>query len=65
LSAIGALGSASETEYHFLLARGLGFLSANDYAVLSAQVVELKRMLTSLHQNIQRQAANNNQMRSK
>ena len=43
-----ACGSASELEYHFLLARDLAFLSAVDYQKLNHGVVEVKRMLASL-----------------
>jgi four helix bundle protein len=43
-----ATGSASELEYHFLLARDLGYLSESDYPKLDASVVEIKRMLASL-----------------
>jgi four helix bundle protein len=43
-----AMGSASETEYHLLLARNLKFLKTSDYQQLEAQVIEVKRMLTSL-----------------
>jgi four helix bundle protein len=42
-----ACGSASELEYHFLLARGLAFLSDLDYQKLNHGVVEVKRMLAS------------------
>lgn len=42
------LGSASELEYHFLLAHDLTFLSETDYGQLALQVTEVKRMLTSL-----------------
>jgi four helix bundle protein len=42
-----ALGSASELEYHVLLAKELQFLTNNDYDVLSTKVVEVKRMLTA------------------
>lgn len=41
-------GSGSELEYHFLLAHDLGYLSDVDYRQLSAAVVEVRRMLTSL-----------------
>ena len=41
-----AAGSASELEYHLLLARDLGFLSSAAYAVLNTNVTEIKRMLT-------------------
>jgi len=51
-----ALGSASETEYHFLLARDLHLLAPDHYESLSAQVVEVKGMLTSLQQRIQQKA---------
>jgi four helix bundle protein len=40
-----ALGSASELEYHLLLARDLGFLPRPAYTGLATQVVEVKRML--------------------
>jgi four helix bundle protein len=60
-----ALGSASETEYHFLLAHDLGFLEPDRHDSLSRQVVEVKRMLTSLQQKIQRQFGSGGQMRSK
>ena len=43
-----AAGSASEVEYHFLLARDLGFLDREQYQSLDATVVEVKRMLASL-----------------
>jgi four helix bundle protein len=47
-----AMGSASETQYHLLLARELKFLKASDYEKLEAQVSEVKRMLTSLIQKL-------------
>ena len=43
-----ASGSASELEYHFLLARDLAFLSDPEYHQLNDGVVEVKRMLASL-----------------
>jgi len=43
-----SLGSACELEYHLLLARDVGFLPVPEYAVLAAQVVEVKRMLAGL-----------------
>jgi four helix bundle protein len=42
------MGSASETEYHLLLAHDLGYLDQNKYILLTAQVTEIKRMLTTL-----------------
>jgi four helix bundle protein len=43
-----AMGSASELEYHLLLAHDLGYLSLSVYQKTSAGVVEIKRMLSSL-----------------
>jgi four helix bundle protein len=43
-----SMGSASETEYHLLLARDLGLLNDDEYTTLRAQVIEVKRMLASL-----------------
>lgn len=43
-----AMGSASELEYHILLAKDLGFLSPGGYQQLNRNVTEVKRMLTSL-----------------
>jgi four helix bundle protein len=43
-----AMGSASEVEYHCLLARDLGLLKLGDYGRLSTETVEVRRMLASL-----------------
>ena len=43
-----ARGSASETEYHVMLARDLRFLGEDDFRRLSRQADELQRMLTVL-----------------
>lgn len=43
-----ALGSASELEYHLLLARDLGLLEVSAYERLTAGTVEVKRMLSGL-----------------
>lgn len=43
-----AQGSASELEYHLLLARDLKFLTSRDYEDLSRRTTELKRMLSGL-----------------
>jgi four helix bundle protein len=48
-----ALGSASEVEYHVLLASELGFLSSPQYESLQREVIEIKRMLTSFIQRLQ------------
>ena len=42
-----AMGSASELEYHLLLAHDLGFVSDPDYERLSNKTTEVKQMLTS------------------
>jgi four helix bundle protein len=47
-----ALGSASEVEYHLLLAGDLELLKSPDYQRLSEEVVEVKRMLASLMQKL-------------
>ena len=43
-----AVGSASELEYHLLLARDLCLLDAAGYQRLSEEVVEVKKMLSAL-----------------
>lgn len=47
-----ALGSASELQYHLLLARDLGFLEMSPYDSMTQRVVEVKRMLTGLIQRV-------------
>jgi four helix bundle protein len=47
-----ALRSASETEYHLLLARDIGYLELKSYEVLDDRVTEVKRMLTGLIQRL-------------
>lgn len=47
-----AMGSASELEYHLLLARDLGFLNGSDYEQLTGEATEVKRMLTSFIQKL-------------
>jgi four helix bundle protein len=42
-----AMGSASELEYHLLLANDLDFLNAQDYQELSQRTQEVKRMLST------------------
>jgi len=48
-----ARGSASETEYHLLLARDLGFLPESEFRQAEQKLVEVERMLTSLVQKVQ------------
>ena len=47
-----AAGSASEVEYHLLLARDLNLLEASDNQRLSEEAIEVKRMLASLMQKL-------------
>ncbi|MCX7608924.1 MAG: four helix bundle protein [Anaerolineales bacterium] len=47
-----ARGSATETEYHLLLANQLNYISDRDYERLNAEVTEIKRMLTVLMSRI-------------
>ena len=43
-----ALGSASELEYHLVLAADLGFMSADVHSQIQASLVAVKRMLSGL-----------------
>jgi four helix bundle protein len=47
-----AAGSASELEYHLLLANDLGLIEDCDRQNLAGQTVEVKRMLTALLQKL-------------
>ncbi len=47
-----ARGSASEAEYHILLARGLELLGKEEFRRLSRQADEVQRMLTALIQSL-------------
>ena len=47
-----ASGSASELEYHLLLARDLDLLDPSNHERLSKEVIEVKRMLTSFIQKL-------------
>ena len=47
-----ASGSASELDYHLLLARDLNYLGDNDYLSVSKQLLEVRRMLTALIQKV-------------
>ena len=47
-----AMGSASELEYQFLLAHDLDYLRGPVYERLNAQVVEVKKMLSSLMRRV-------------
>lgn len=47
-----AMGSASELEYHLLLAKDLKLIAPKAYSELSERAVELKRMLSGLLQKL-------------
>lgn len=47
-----ARGSASELEYHLLLARDLHFMNDADFKRIELGIVEVQRMLTSLVQRL-------------
>ncbi len=42
-----AMGSASELEYHLQLATDLGYLAPEGFAQLTAEVIEVKKMLAA------------------
>jgi four helix bundle protein len=46
------MGSASELDYHLLLARDLKLLNVTAYAEVAQQTTEVKRMLTGLIQKL-------------
>ena len=47
-----ACGSASELEYHYLLAKDLGYISQPDYDSAYKQLLDLKRMLVALTRKV-------------
>ena len=47
-----ACGSASELEYHFLLAKDLGYLPVGDYGSVHKEVLDVKRMLVALTRKV-------------
>ena len=47
-----AMGSASELEYHCLLAHDLGLLREDDYQRLDRETAEVKRMLAAFIQKL-------------
>ena len=48
-----ATGSASELEYHFLLARDLGYIDELSHKDLNRATVDLKKMLTALVRKVE------------
>jgi four helix bundle protein len=49
-----ARGSASELEYHLLLARDLSLLTPDEFKLLDSGVLEVQRMLAALVQCLER-----------
>ena len=47
-----AFGSATETEYHLLLAKDLRFIKTNDYLELNKKIVGIKKMLSGLIKSV-------------
>src|SRR5215467_15570115 len=47
-----ACGSASELEYHFLLAKDLGYLPYGEYESVHKQLLEMQRMLVALTKKV-------------
>lgn len=47
-----ALGSATELEYHLLLARDLGYIEASDHERLDSKLAEVKRMLAGFQRRL-------------
>jgi four helix bundle protein len=47
-----ASGSASELDYHLLLARDLGYLAPDAFTSLMQELTQIRRMLTALIQKV-------------
>jgi four helix bundle protein len=47
-----ALNSSSELEYHLTVARDMKAIKENDFASLSSQVIEVRKMLHGLHKHL-------------
>lgn len=47
-----AIGSANEIEYHLLLASDLDFLPKSEHQGLAKQLIEIRKMLSSLMQSL-------------
>jgi four helix bundle protein len=52
-----AMGSASELDYHLVLSRDLGFLNRDDYQRVTRDLTEVRKMLSSLLNKIEIEAA--------
>jgi len=47
-----SLNSTSELEYHLMVARDYGVIAANDFESLSAQTIEVRKMLYGLRNRV-------------
>ncbi len=47
-----AIGSASELEYHLLLARDLDYMSMEEFSIYSQKLGEIGRMLVALYDRV-------------
>ena len=54
-----ACGSVNELEYHFLLAKDLGYLPVADYDSLHKELLDVKRMLVALTRKVGSEKKNN------
>jgi four helix bundle protein len=52
-----AMGSASELDYHLLLSRDLALLTEEQHCQLQSELVQIRKMLKSLHQAIKSSSA--------
>lgn len=50
-----SLGSASELDYHLLVCRDLGFLKGEDFVRFSRDLTEIRKMLTSFLNSVEKQ----------
>jgi len=55
-----ASGSASELEYHLILAHDLGYIQSSIYPELSESINEIKRMLNGFEKTVQFNAKKSN-----
>ena len=54
-----AMGSVSEVDYQWLLARDLGFVNARKYSEAHERIVEVRRMLAPLLRKVEADRARN------
>ncbi|MGI8400947.1 MAG: four helix bundle protein [Gemmatimonadaceae bacterium] len=52
-----ALNSASELEYHLIITRDLQLISVSDFATLSAQTIEVRKMMHGLLRHLSRKSS--------